>query len=376
MGKSIHRKVRVMTETTDTTCPICGEQDTEIIPLAEPPKYNGINRRLVPHRLGKGKQISCESCGDFIITDKDQKDELGDKAYLAHTQGDGLAKLSALIREMKIQKRPPPWIQFQSSDKYCPLLADYETEEPHHYPVHFDELLKGWPETVPEKLNRTLCNLARMTKKGGDFLGPNQAVCFALDSQEASYHLNCLSEQGYIDHSGCQSNPGTAIVRAEGWERFDELTRGDGSPENPVFVAMWYGGKDPTTQAAMEALYDQGIEPAIREAGYKATRVDLEAHNDFIMNKVLGDIRVAPFMVADFTGNRGGVYLEAGFARGLGKEVIHTCRDDQFKDSHFDIQQINTLKWKAPEDLQEKLLHHIRGTIGEGPIKPDEETPD
>ncbi len=35
------------------------------------------------------------------------------------------------------------------------------------------------------------------------------------------------------------------------------------------------------------------------------------------------------FMIADFTGHRGGVYFEAGFAHGLGIPVIWTCREDQ-----------------------------------------------
>lgn len=77
-------------------------------------------------------------------------------------------------------------------------------------------------------------------------------------------------------------------------------------------------------------------------------------------------IRVAPFVVADFTGNRGGVYFEAGFARGLNIPVIHTCRKSRFDAAHFDIQQINTIVWEQPEELDEMLLHRIRGTLGEG----------
>jgi hypothetical protein len=41
-------------------------------------------------------------------------------------------------------------------------------------------------------------------------------------------------------------------------------------------------------------------------------------------------------LVADFTGQRGGVYWEAGFAQGLGIPVIRTCKSDELWKLHFD----------------------------------------
>jgi len=37
-------------------------------------------------------------------------------------------------------------------------------------------------------------------------------------------------------------------------------------------------------------------------------------------------------MVCDLTGYRGGIYFEAGFAYGLGLDVIYTCREDWCKE--------------------------------------------
>jgi nucleoside 2-deoxyribosyltransferase len=87
------------------------------------------------------------------------------------------------------------------------------------------------------------------------------------------------------------------------------------------------------------------------------------------MDKILGDIRMAPFVVADFTGHRNGVYLEAGFARGLGLPVIHTCRSDELDNAHFDTAQLNHVVWTTPDELRSKLFHRIAGTIGLGPQK-------
>jgi len=127
---------------------------------------------------------------------------------------------------------------------------------------------------------------------------------------------------------------------------------------------MWFGGDD--NRMAMDAAWN-AIREACAATGWKSIRSDTDQHNDFIMDKILGDIRRSPFVVADFTGNRNGVYLEAGFARGLGIPVVHTCSAEDFGEAHFDVKQINTIKWTTPEELREGVTQRIRGTIGEGP---------
>jgi hypothetical protein len=160
----------------------------------------------------------------------------------------------------------------------------------------------------------------------------------------------------------------TVIVTPRGWAHFEKLTRGASAPENPAFVAMWFGGTE--EKSNMDDAFHKAIQPAIAQAGYIATRVDLAEHNDWIMDKVLGDIRLAPFVVADFTANRNGVYFEAAFARGLGIPVIHTCRQDHFGQAHFDTTQLNHIVWSTPAELRERLYNRIRGTIGLGPHSP------
>lgn len=64
------------------------------------------------------------------------------------------------------------------------------------------------------------------------------------------------------------------------------------------------------------------MEPAIKDAGYDAKRIDTVHHNNRIHDEVIAMLRRSKFVVADFTGQRGGVYFEAGFALGLGLQVI------------------------------------------------------
>jgi nucleoside 2-deoxyribosyltransferase len=86
------------------------------------------------------------------------------------------------------------------------------------------------------------------------------------------------------------------------------------------------------------------------------------------------EIETSDFVVADLTGNNGGVYFEAGYARALGKEVIFTVDNRllKYKDSevfkknnpHFDVQQINQVRYDDGEDLKKKLMRRIEATVG------------
>jgi nucleoside 2-deoxyribosyltransferase len=111
------------------------------------------------------------------------------------------------------------------------------------------------------------------------------------------------------------------------------------------------------------AAYEKGIAPALEQAGYQPTRIDLQEHNDKIDDRIIAEIRRCGLLIADFTGQRGGVYFEAGFAMGLGLPVIWTCRSDDVGDLHFDTRQYNHIVWDDPQDLKNKLLNRILATL-------------
>jgi nucleoside 2-deoxyribosyltransferase len=81
------------------------------------------------------------------------------------------------------------------------------------------------------------------------------------------------------------------------------------------------------------------------------------------ISQIIADIRRSKFLIADFTGHRGGVYFEAGFALGLGLPVIWTCRKEELDKLHFDIRQYNFIDWETDGELQERLTNRIRATI-------------
>ena len=99
-------------------------------------------------------------------------------------------------------------------------------------------------------------------------------------------------------------------------------------------------------------------------------------------------------MVCDLTGYRGGVYFEAGFAYGLGLDVIYTCREDWTREEillnapngdkvktlfdkngkeisvkkegvHFDLSHRNRITWEPDklDDFKNALENRIKAVV-------------
>ena len=62
------------------------------------------------------------------------------------------------------------------------------------------------------------------------------------------------------------------------------------------------------------------------------------------------------------TKNSPGVYYEAGFAAGLGIEVIRTVRKDHLGDVHFDTSHVQHVVWETAEQLLKDLENQIVAT--------------
>jgi len=129
---------------------------------------------------------------------------------------------------------------------------------------------------------------------------------------------------------------------------------------------MWFDGE-------LKSAYDKGIKLAIEGAGYKPLRIDEQHFTGKIDDRIISEIRRSLFVVADFSkgkdGARGGVYYEAGFAKGLGLKVIFTCRKTDLNDVHFDTRQYNHIVWENSDDLRKQLEERITAVIGDGPHK-------
>lgn len=130
---------------------------------------------------------------------------------------------------------------------------------------------------------------------------------------------------------------------------------------NQVFVAMWFNSE-------MDEIYEC-CERVVQSNNYVCCRIDKIEYDGSIIGQIAEEINNSVIMIADLTGNRGGVYYEAGIAKGLSLckhpiRLILTCKKECFDNPntrpHFDVAGDNIILYKSIEDLETKLNKRIR----------------
>lgn len=287
--------------------------------------------------LGSHANVSCVRCGEFTFT------ALANQS-LQDLNPQQIAMVLGWIRENQ-------GVKISLTD--LPKL--YELRMP----------------SVGEKAEKILLHVARNHPTPGDgfveaemYQPMMRSVARAVSDAELTYLV-----QDYLTDEKLFLRPGytpgrTApckMITPKGWAYIDSLRRGNFESVEG-FVAMWF---DDSMDSAFAA-----IEQGIRAAGYTAVRIDKKQHNNKIDDEIIASIRRSKFVVADFTKHRGGVYFEAGFAKGLGLEVFWLCREDHFEELHFDTRQYPHIEWQETElpELTKALKDRIEASIGRGPI--------
>jgi nucleoside 2-deoxyribosyltransferase len=308
-------------------CPFCGEKS-------------------VIHG-GEILKIECDTCGIFQITREALEDLPGEKKYKQH-----LPKVSAYTRSRTINEK----------EIITVVLRD---EESNNIPrITIEEIINRFPKYIPERVDRALINLAKMSKFTGDKIaltGKDWPIFYpdSSDLKSVMFAFNQLIFNSFIEDYGFIKGravlPPEVEVTAKGWNRIYEIEKGN-IKSKQAFIAMWFN-------ESMEEVVEKGFKQAIRDAGYEPLRIDNKEHNNKIDDEIVAEIRRSKFVVCDFTGNRGNVYFEAGLAIGLGLPVIWCCRSDYIDNLQFDTRQYSHIVWSNVEDLYKNLYNRIRATI-------------
>ena len=151
--------------------------------------------------------------------------------------------------------------------------------------------------------------------------------------------------------------PVHAQLNPNGWQRIEELEIADKNNKN-VFIAISFDEKAKATREALKS--------GIANAGYQPILIDEVTHNHQIVPEMFRKIRESKFLVIDISIPNTGAYYEAGYAYGLGKEVIFCCNEESFDSQdknmrpHFDVSQKQMIRWKDETDLIKKLTQWIK----------------
>jgi hypothetical protein len=125
----------------------------------------------------------------------------------------------------------------------------------------------------------------------------------------------------------------------------------DSEAKSRAFVAMPF--KDD-----MDDVYHYGIQTAINAAGLLSERADISSFTGDILEWVKSRICTAKLVVADLTDANPNVYLEVGYAWGVGVPTVLIVRGaDHLK---FDVRGQRCLTYKKIKDLEASLTSELK----------------
>ena len=133
--------------------------------------------------------------------------------------------------------------------------------------------------------------------------------------------------------------------------------RKSGVNSNVCFIAMSFKNETKEIRESIKAV--------LGELKYEHILIDeIHIDNEITINDaIIASIRKSKFCISDYTFQSYGVYFESGFALGLGRKVIYTCRRDWFDKSHFDTNHFPHIVYDDPNDLLKKLKDKIEAWI-------------
>ena len=155
-----------------------------------------------------------------------------------------------------------------------------------------------------------------------------------------------------------------ALLRQVYKEKYNKISIPPITKRNQIFVAMMFSDETAST-------YEQVYKPVIQSLNHSAMRIDEKQFNGSIIGEITAEITDSIALIADLTGNRGGVYYEAGIARGLQLcnhpiKLVLTCNRSFFDNErvHFDVSGDNIVLYESNDDLKQKLAKRLQAVLG------------
>lgn len=238
------------------------------------------------------------------------------------------------------------------------------------------------PLLVEKWANQTLRNTALPTASeqldnlilylGNQLSGPGETV--NIEPFELTTELGSISEsatswniQGALKENLIEGIPTlqsflNVTLTYAGWKRFADI-QNEATNSKKAFMAMKFG--DPE----MDRVFHECLKPAAAQAGFTLSKLNDEPRAGLIDDRLRLEIRTSRFVIADLSHGNNGAYWEAGYAEGLGRPVIYTCKESVFLNPHskphFDTNHYLCIQWSI-DNLslaQELLVATIRATL-------------
>lgn len=322
--------------------------------------------------------FGCPLCGHYALSAWD----FGDKRAFLSVRKDAVASYLYHNNKLMSRMRPDDYTCFVGSNERFQGLKDHHLNY-HHASI--EEIKTFWLLRFSDRIDKILLALAKRSRFFGDqvFFYENELASLmlitrvdedgqAIDSLDITEQIaeicNYLDERLYTRIENEGDNRYITLL-SDGWSRIDEIQR-QNADNRDVFVSMSFADEAKSTREA--------IRKGIVSAEFSPEFMDEIIHNKQIVPEMFRLIRECRLLILDISEPNYGAYYEAGYALGLGKEVIISCSKERYTHKyesedekkyerylrpHFDIAQKQLLIWDDYDDLSKKICEWIKALI-------------
>jgi len=277
--------------------------------------------------------IKCTRCGNFIISDE------AETYYGNNQEQDWMPLISYWIRNHQA-KKPIEILRLT-------IKSIVDTTQLPKVKEQADNLIL-WvgdnAKTPDHVLNDSINNLS--------------AIIGTLEAQTIKYLVKSLNKKGLIETHLDSGDIVDLNLTFDGWEYYEEL-KTQTLDSNLAFMAMRFNN------SVLAKIFNEVIKDAVAKTGFEIRRLDEEKRAGIIDDKLRVEIRRSKFLIADLTDDNNGAYWEAGYAEGLGMQVIYICEEEKFKEkkTHFDTNHHLTVLWKDDQESLKNFAEELKATI-------------
>ena len=180
--------------------------------------------------------------------------------------------------------------------------------------------------------------------------------------------LSQVDTKSLIENRGEQNRKIALRLTMPGWLRYETLKHRQVESRR-VLMALQFN------DAELNRVVDVCFRPAVKRTGFELRLMTDAPPAGVIDNHLRVALRTSRFIIADLTHGNRGAYWESGFAEGLGRPVIYTCREKEWREqrTHFDTNHLVTIIWNSEklDDAGAQLTATIRTTLPSEAIMTD-----
>ena len=315
--------------TEEFKCPFCQQDPAE--------------KRTIPSK--DVYVVTCRNCGKYKVTEE-------------FCMWSGVEDSNLLIRHADtIDKYPIGHVQGVIHEhnlrELIPFIGWGSTAETEFMSIK--ELMESVqiPQNPSQKIDKLLQNLDEAShSKVGKRLGLNYDMggkwCYAENTEEFLFILKAAEERGYFAQANFPTGKCTVTLSIEAWERIEDIKQVNQNSRQG-FIACWFTDPpNPNNQAIIEGIKIAGYEPMILQGRH---------FPETVISKALSEIKKSRFVIVDLTGERKSVFFEAGYALGIGLDIIFVVEKEYWDVNkaslEFYVKNYNIKAYSSAEELKE-----------------------